>query len=441
MRRFVAFETLVAPLLVVVGLSVVHGRWWAEEPYDFFATSRVGWAVAYAAVIAVAGYALGLPDSPVGGRRGVVAAVAAAGGAALVVSVAQLVVGDALLPRFVVFGSALGLLPVFGLAASAASNLTGRRRELDRVVVVGDVADASALWHDLGAAVERPAELLGILSPAEAQATRHSAPLVESVASLGATIVVLDSAAQLDRSVVRQAAALHERGVRIRTLLGFYESWLGKLPLSELERLSLLFDIGEIHRARYSRAKRVLDVAGGAVLGLAFVVAMPLVAIGNLIGNRGPLFYRQERVGKGGEPFEILKFRSMVDSGSAIGEWTDRSDPRVTAFGRILRVTHLDELPQAWNILRGELSVVGPRPEQRHYVEELASKLPFYGMRHLVRPGLTGWAQVKYGYASDHGDALEKLQYEFYYLRHQSLSFDVKIIVRTLRTIASGNGR
>ena len=151
-------------------------------------------------------------------------------------------------------------------------------------------------------------------------------------------------------------------------------------------------------------------------------LAIPFVVVGDLVGNRGPLFYRQARVGKNGELFRILKFRTMRAAPDGAGnEWTAENDPRITPFGRLLRVSHLDELPQVVNILRGDLSVVGPRPEQPHYVEELREKLPFYDLRHLVRPGLTGWAQVKYGYAGDESDALEKLQYEFFYLRHQTL--------------------
>ncbi len=178
--------------------------------------------------------------------------------------------------------------------------------------------------------------------------------------------------------------------------------------------------------------------------------------------------YRQPRVGKGGSEFMIFKFRTMTDHsggkkarlnasseaaasdtgtpGGADGNsaptttWTQQDDPRVTPFGKLLRHSHLDELPQVINILKGDLSMVGPRPEQPHYVMELSAKLPFYDLRHLVRPGLTGWAQVKYGYAGDERDALEKLQYEFFYLRHQSLSFDNRIILRTVRAMIGGQG-
>jgi lipopolysaccharide/colanic/teichoic acid biosynthesis glycosyltransferase len=131
----------------------------------------------------------------------------------------------------------------------------------------------------------------------------------------------------------------------------------------------------------------------------------------------------------------------MTPRGHGAGDTTEINDPRITTFGGILRRTHLDEVPQLWNILRGDLSLVGPRPEQPHLVAQLSAKIPFYGLRHLVRPGLTGWAQVKYHYGADEADALEKLQYEFFYLRHQSLELDARIAVRTMRSVFGGRGR
>ena len=131
----------------------------------------------------------------------------------------------------------------------------------------------------------------------------------------------------------------------------------------------------------------------------------------------------------------------MRDDDSAPSDWTADDDPRLTPFGSFLRRTHIDELPQMWNILRGELSVVGPRPEQPQYVEELSAKLPFYDLRHVVHPGLTGWSQVMYGYAGDESDALEKLQYDFFYLRHQGLALDLRTIGRTIRTVLWRVGR
>ena len=251
---------------------------------------------------------------------------------------------------------------------------------------------------------------------------------------------MLDREAQADEHIVAQAALLHERGARVRTLSLFYEQWLGKLPLWELERVSLMFDIGEVHRDRYSRLKRLIDVALAAALPARAPGRDPVVAVANLVGNRGPLFFRQPRVGKSGSCSRSASSARCATPRER-GPMDADDDPRITRFGRVLRSTHLDELPQVLNILRGDLSMVGPRPEQPHYVEELADKLPFYDLRHLVRPGMTGWRQVKYGYAGNEGEALEGLQYEFFYLRRQSLVFDLRIIGRTLRSIVRRQGR
>jgi lipopolysaccharide/colanic/teichoic acid biosynthesis glycosyltransferase len=318
------------------------------------------------------------------------------------------------------------------------------RAELrDRVVLVADPSEAVALRYELTAEPERPAVLLNHLSPEEARLEGRSRPLTELAVSVGATVIVLDRAALAELTVVAQAASLHEAGLRVRPLSAFYEEWLGKLPLSELERASLLFDIPEIHGSRYLRVKRLVDMIFGLASVVGLVILFPVVVVGDLIANRGPLLYRQERIGKNGRIFTIIKFRTMraPQNGELANEWTQEDDPRITPFGNLLRKTHLDELPQALNILRGDLSIVGPRPEQPRYVEELVAKLPFYDLRHLVRPGLTGWAQVKYGYAGDERDALEKLQYEFWYLRHQSLSLDARIVGRTARSILRGRGR
>ncbi|MEZ5179028.1 MAG: sugar transferase [Acidimicrobiales bacterium] len=423
-------------------MSKVHAAYVADPPYDYTASFRFAWSLAYAATLGLAAYGVGLPELA---RR----ARSAAGGAALAslagagaVSVVQLLVGDALLPRFVVFGAAVLVVPVQLLAWRLSTQGRERQENRDRLVVVGSGEELTHLVEDLSRAPEVPAVLVANLSTAEAAAGAVDKPLVQRVVAERASVVVLDRDALLDELVVEQAAALHESGIRIRTLLQFYEEWLGKLPLGELERASLFFDIGELHQARYGRTKRLVDVAAGLAGTVVLLVLLPVVVIGDLLANRGPLLYRQERVGRDGHPFQILKFRTMRPTGPNVidASWTAVDDPRVTPFGRLLRATHLDELPQVVNILRGELSVVGPRPEQARYVAELSELLPFYGLRHLVRPGLTGWAQVKYGYAGDERDAMEKLQYDFFYLRHQSVGLDVRIIGRTVRSVVGSQG-
>jgi lipopolysaccharide/colanic/teichoic acid biosynthesis glycosyltransferase len=428
--------------VAVVGLSKVHAS--QLGTYDYTGSSRFAWSMAYIVLLAIAAYGIGLPDVPRTRRSAMVSAVAAATAGAFGMSLVQLLVGDALLPRFVVFGTAMVLVPWYLLTVNLAHDGRSLDERRDRVVVVAEhVAGVAA---ELGAELDRGAEsaalVVGALEATEAEVRARERPVVDLVTAEGATVLVLDRAAQEQPSVVAQAAALHARGVRVRTLSLFYEEWLGKLPVGELERVAMMFDIGEVHRQRYTRMKRVVDVALGGVGTVALMAVAPVVLVANRFGNRGPLLYRQTRVGKNGDPFSILKFRTMrPDPEGLADEWTGEDDPRITRFGHVLRRSHLDELPQVVNILRGELSVVGPRPEQPHYVEELSEKLPFYAMRHLVRPGLTGWAQVKYGYAGDERDALEKLQYEFFYLRRQSVGLDLRIVGRTVRSVLHGDGR
>jgi lipopolysaccharide/colanic/teichoic acid biosynthesis glycosyltransferase len=439
MRRVARLGLYCGIALVVLGLSKVHA---AAHGYDFTSSARFGWALGFIVAACGAAYAVGLPDLVRSRRTAWLASISAAALAAMSVSVLQLLLGSALLPRAVVLGTAVVMVPWGALSVAMTSDAMARATERDRVVLVADDEDIDALAVELGYSPERPAMLVEALTVGEVRATDPPVrPLVDVAERTGATVVVLGRSAQNDETVVVQAALLHERGIRIRTLSLFYEEWLGKLPVAELERVSLLFDISEIHAPRYARLKRMLDV-GLAIAGLPVLVALlPVVTIGNWFANRGPLLFRQARTGRGGREFEILKFRTMTPRGDGAGETTAVNDTRVTRFGGVLRRTHLDELPQLLNILRGELSIVGPRPEQPHLVEHLSAKIPFYGVRHLVRPGLTGWAQVKYRYGEDDADALEKLQYEFFYLRHQSLELDARIVVRTLRAVFGGTGR
>ena len=438
MRRWARLIVVAGTVVVVLGLSKAHA---VRHDYDYTSSPRLTWSFAYIGLLLAAAYGVGLPDLTRTRRSAVAATVASTVLASLGLAVLQLLAGSALLPRFVLLVTPAVLLPLYTLCAAVSSDGRARQARRDRLIVVAGVPETLELTDELAANAERPAVVAASLEPAAAASSDPRVrPLVEATRAAGGTTVVLDRHAQADESIVAQAASLHEAGVRVRTLSLCYDEWLGKLPISELERVSLMFDIGEVHRARYVRLKRVVDVATGLVGLAALAALMPVVLVGNRFGNRGPLFYRQPRVGKNGREFSILKFRTMTADGR-VSDWTADADPRVTPFGAWLRRTHLDELPQALNILRGDLSIVGPRPEQPRYVADLSEKIPFYNLRHLVRPGLTGWAQVKYRYGSTEADALEKLQYEFYYLRHQGLALDLRILGRTLRAVIGRNGR
>lgn len=398
MLRIARIVSIGGEAAAVAGLALVHARLVADPPYPFTGTSRFGWALAYLALLTLAVYAVGLPDQPRSAPQAAWVSLVAAAVAALGVWAVQLVVGDALLPRFVVFGAALATVPVQVGANALARAGQAQAGDRDRVLLVAAPAERERLVDDLGMEPERGATLVGALSPVEAAPTGDgAAPLVDAQRRSRATLVVIDRSAQADDRIIAQAAALHELGVRVRTLQDFYETWLGKLPLSELERASLFFDISEVHGTRYARVKRVLDLTV-AVPGLVLLlVVLPVVAVGNLVANRGRLLFRQQRVGRDGRPFTILKFRTMspdpdpgADGG---GEWTERDDPRVTPFGRLLRRTHLDELPQVLNIVRGDLSVVGPRPEQPRYVD--SRHRPATGPGSTCRSRWSEWSRLR----------------------------------------------
>jgi lipopolysaccharide/colanic/teichoic acid biosynthesis glycosyltransferase len=427
---------------VVLGLGKYHAA--TAGGYDFTTSSRFTWAFTYAALLCAAAYGFGLPEVPRTLRSRLPTAMMASFVGALGMSVVQLFVGDALLPRFVVFGAALLLVPWYYAMSTLAGAGRSSLERRDRVVVVGPPEIAAELAAELAGSPEKPATVVAQLDEdAAVDARGESRPVVEAVREHGGTVLVLSGRAQTDDRIIEQVALLHETGVRVRTQSLFYEEWLGKIPVADLGRVSLFFDIGEVHRIQFGRVKRLVDVIAGAAGVVLLVLVIPFVVIANRLWNRGPLFYSQERIGRGGVTFNIVKFRSMRNDDAVPTDWTSEDDPRITPFGRVLRRSHVDELPQVWNILTGDLSLVGPRPEQPRYVVDLVEKLPFYDLRHIVRPGLTGWAQVKYGYAGDERDALEKLQYDFHYLRRQSLGFDLKIVGRTTRAIfgIEGGGR
>src|SRR4051794_2188239 len=355
MRRVARPLLYLGIVAIVLGLAKIHAKYIGDYVLHSTEPSRLAWTLAYLGLLVVTSYGAGLPDLPRTRRQAITSAVLAPLAAAGCISIVQLLTGDALLPRFVVFGAAVLLVP-WNLACIAIAR-GGRTRDerRDRVALVAEHGEAVALRDELQAEPERPATIVTSLRPEEATSTgSKSKPLCEQALAAGATVIVLDRAALAEHTIVSQAASMHEAGIRVRTLSLFYEQWLGKLPASELERVSLLFDIRELHGSRYLRVKRLVDLCFGVVGLLAFVVAVPFVALGNLFANRGPLLYRQPRVGKNGRVFEIIKFRTMRSvHGSSPNEWTSEDDPRITRFGRVLRRTHLDELPQAINIVRG----------------------------------------------------------------------------------------
>jgi sugar transferase (PEP-CTERM system associated) len=231
-------------------------------------------------------------------------------------------------------------------------------------------------------------------------------------------------------------------GVRFDHLASVYEDYTGKIAVENLRPSWLVFSNGFRKSRALSALKRTGDIVLSAIGLILVAPLMAIAAVAMKCTSPGPLFYHQRRVGKDGSVFTIHKLRSMrIDAEQGTGAvWSAEGDPRVTRIGRFLRRTRFDEVPQLWNVLKGDMSFVGPRPERPEFVSQLTEQIPFYGQRHVVRPGLTGWAQVRHSYGSTMDDALQKLQYELFYIKHMSIAFDLFIMLSTIKTVLVRRG-
>ncbi|HET8886396.1 MAG TPA: sugar transferase [Salinimicrobium sp.] len=241
-----------------------------------------------------------------------------------------------------------------------------------------------------------------------------------------------------------QLIKLLKSGFPIREYNQVYEEVTHRIPVQHMEKdFYKFFPFSRSNQNQlYLVYNRLFDIIFSLIGSLLGIVLIGFVFIGNFCGNRGNIFYRQERIGKNGQSFMIYKFRTMVKDAEIHGaQWAQENDLRVTKFGKFLRKTRLDEFPQFYNILKGEMSFIGPRPERPMFVKELTEIIPFYEVRHIVKPGLTGWAQVKTPYGSSFADSLRKLQYDLYYIKHRGVFLDYKIIMKTLSTIIFYRGQ
>ncbi|MEC4004384.1 sugar transferase [Flavobacterium sp. SUN052] len=245
-------------------------------------------------------------------------------------------------------------------------------------------------------------------------------------------------------SLYNQLIHLLENGFIIREYTQVYEEITQRIPVQYVSRdFYRYFPFSRSNQNHlYLLITRLSEVVF-SLIGLAFgILFLPLIFIGNLLANRGPLFYTQERIGKNGEVFKIFKYRTMVKNAESNGAvFATTNDSRITPFGKFMRKTRLDEFPQFINILKGDMSIIGPRPERPIFVNEIAAVMPFYETRHVVKPGLTGWAQVNYAYGDSIDDSLIKLQYDLYYIKHRSIFLDINIIIKTFSTVLFYRGQ
>jgi sugar transferase (PEP-CTERM system associated) len=411
-----------------------------------------GWKIAFVtALCQLCFYYNDLYDlTVVHSNRELVVRLLQAAGAAAIVLAAACVAAPSLILDPGVFVTALGVFVVAVLAWRVSFNYVARGRHLEeRVLVLGTGATARMLARQIGAQHEFAYRLIGFVDEGE----DHDYVRQHDILGNATDLERLVAERRIDRIVVGLSdrrgrlpieALLRAKlaGVRVEDATTTYERLTGKILIEDLRPSWLVFSDG-FRASRWTRfVKRMLDLALSIILGVLTAPLMILTAAAIRLDSNGPIFYSQDRVGENGRGFTVYKFRSMRADAESAGRpvWARHRDTRVTRVGRVIRTIRLDELPQLWNVMRGDMSFVGPRPERPFFVEQLAREVPFYLERHAVKPGLTGWAQVKYEYGSSIEDAVEKLRYDLYYIKHLSVFFDLTIVLDTVKVVLFGKG-
>ena len=341
---------------------------------------------------------------------------------------------------------ALGLLAGLGVSSvaigrAAAIFKRGRAHPPSvRVAVIGGAAVAERLRSDLKAS--HRFEFAGRIAPSgndsgSVRALAELDGLRQAVVEHGIGLLVLSSAAPRLLVFDQLVSCCLDLPVKLVELPSFYETVFGYVPISEMNVVWFQYLVDPYLPSPHRFAKRAIDLVGAALLA---VPALPLCGVLMLVVRRdgGSGIFRQERIGEGGRPFTLYKLRTMRPSSGSEAQWAAIDDPRVTPAGRLMRCTHVDELPQLLNVLRGEMSLVGPRPEQPAVVERLERDVPFYQRRHLIRPGITGWAQIRCGYARSESGSIWKHCHDLYYLKHRSIRIDLWILLVSVRLALLG---
>ena len=408
-------------------------------------TDRAGMLSAFAGVVLAAMIAVGVYGSEA--LRSLRFA-----GARLLVAVSLAIIAlaflDFLLPGSTFWRStllyAMGLsIALLMLNRLVVGGILGANAFRRRVLVLGAGPRAARL-KQLGERPESGFAIVGYVDMGEGQPRVEQAiqrgaieDLSRFVADLAASEVVLALEERRNALPLKDLLRIKTAGVHVNDFSSFMERETGRVDLDTLNPSWLIFSDGfSSGRALSSVAKRLFDiVASGLLLALSF----PLIALFALLvklDSRGPAFFRQQRVGLYGQPFTLLKLRSMRADAEADGaKWASENDPRITRLGRFIRKVRIDELPQVWTVLKGQMSFVGPRPEVPAFVDDLEDKLPFYAERHMVKPGITGWAQINYPYGASIEDSRSKLEYDLYYAKNYTPFLDLLILLQTLRVV------
>ena len=314
----------------------------------------------------------------------------------------------------------------------------------ERIYVLGTGERAQRLVQGLRQNPELGVEVASWTGKLEGAVTRESvaAHLTEVVTKGKVHRVVVAMPDRRGTTPMRELLELKMRGVKIEESASWLEKISGKIEIENLYPSWLVFGHGFRRSSVFQVTRRLISVVVSLIGLILTMPLIPLIMLVIKLDSEGPVFYRQARVGKGGHGFEVIKFRTMRQDAEAGNgpQWAGEHDPRVTRVGKFLRSSRLDEIPQLWCVLKGDMAFVGPRPERPEFVEWLSREIPYYGVRHVVRPGLTGWAQVRYKYGSTVEDAREKLQYDLYYIKNASIGLDLLIMFQTIKTVLLRRG-
>ena len=315
---------------------------------------------------------------------------------------------------------------------------------VERVYVLGTAERAQRLVQGLRKNPEIGVEIASWTGKLEGAVTRESvaAHLMEVVKKQKVHRVIVAMPDRRGTIPMKELLELRMQGVMIEEATSWLERISGKIEIENLNPSWLVFNDGFRRSTFFVAIRRVLSVSISLIGLLLTSPILPLIYLAIRLDSEGPGFYTQTRVGKNGRVFKVWKFRTMrVDAEFATGpQWAANDDPRVTRVGKFLRASRLDEIPQLWCVLKGDMAFVGPRPERPEFIERLTTEIPYYGVRHMVRPGVTGWAQVKYKYGSTIDDAREKLQYDLYYIKNASIGLDLLIMFQTIKTVILRRG-
>jgi len=360
-----------------------------------------------------------------------------------------------LLPAEIVHREMLTLAAMSAVAAVLAHRVYAAHSSVQaqartKILIFGSGAAAKTVGQTLKAA-DPHAHIVGYFAGpnetahevARAELIAPQGSLTQTALRLGVDEIVVALSERRGGSMpLRELLDCKLYGIQVVDIATYFEKTLAQIKISHVNAGWLVFGDGFNQGMLRTAVKRGFDLLFSSLILLLAAPIMLLTAIAVALESRGPVFYRQERVGLNGRVFEVIKFRSMRADAEKDGKprWASKNDDRVTRIGRFIRRVRIDELPQLINVLKGEMSLVGPRPERQYFVDELVAKIPYFAVRHSVKPGVTGWAQVRYEYGSTVEDSVEKLQYDLYYVKNHTLFLDLLILLETVAVVLTGKG-